>query len=541
MFGLLRGMSFRKKIIFPLAIVCGIFTASALYSVSVVQKISADAERLGRVYLPVITDLLQADRDLYQALAAESTMYYESTVSKQLRSDHSSNAKQVLDRGMKSLNMGSVDDAPRNIQRFTTLYDDWKQKSLLVIEAVENDDATAAQARAAAEVAFSKLRDLIDVVQESQMQKSAASTEKSVAQAEALSYQLMVMLAVGLGLCLLIMLVVPSMVIAPVNEVESSISQIAQGNGDLTARVPVHTNDEVGQLSSRFNQFMTTLHQLISQTISSAQNVSSVSADIGRSSRDNLSLIDQQNKLIETVVTAVVQMKVAINDVASNTSEAASNAEQSKRLSEDGMAKVTETIALIESVSQQTAKVSGLVNGVNKQMDSINTVLEVIRGVAEQTNLLALNAAIEAARAGEYGRGFSVVADEVRILASRTEASTSDIQEIIAGLKTSVGQAVDEMKKSVDFSSSTMAVANEAGQSLINIDGSVDAIAGRSMHTASLVEEQSAVIESIDGHLTVISQQSSNISNNAQHSVTNSDSLSAEAGSLMQRVGQFQV
>jgi len=237
----------------------------------------------------------------------------------------------------------------------------------------------------------------------------------------------------------------------------------------------------------------------------------------------------------------VVQMKVAINDVASNTSEAASNAEQSKRLSEDGMAKVTETIALIESVSQQTAKVSGLVNGVNKQMDSINTVLEVIRGVAEQTNLLALNAAIEAARAGEYGRGFSVVADEVRILASRTEASTSDIQEIIAGLKTSVGQAVDEMKKSVDFSSSTMAVANEAGQSLINIDGSVDAIAGRSMHTASLVEEQSAVIESIDGHLTVISQQSSNISNNAQHSVTNSDSLSAEAGSLMQRVGQFQV
>merc|ERR1711916_152255 len=210
-----------------------------------------------------------------------------------------------------------------------------------------------------------------------------------------------------------------------------ALRDIAEGEGDLTRRLEVRSNDEVGELCRWFNVFIQRIHDIVADVAEIVRTLDTSSQQLMTTTRDTEKGVVRQQSEIQQVVTAVREMAAVVSQVAESVSQAAENAEQADSESANGRQVVVSTMSQIESLSHDINAASVVIDKLQQETDNIGSVLDVIRGIAEQTNLLALNAAIEAARAGEQGRGFAVVADEVRTLASRTQESTQEINAMI--------------------------------------------------------------------------------------------------------------
>nr|WP_122454997.1 methyl-accepting chemotaxis protein [Pseudomonas viridiflava] len=312
---------------------------------------------------------------------------------------------------------------------------------------------------------------------------------------------------------------------------------IAQGN--LTQPIKVDGTDEAGRLLQAMKTMQDKLRDTLQRISGSATQLASAAEELNAVTDESARGLVQQNNEIEQAATAVNEMTSAVEEVARNatsTSEASRNATASAG---DGRDLVLETVGAIERMSGDVKETAELIGNLANESRDIGKVLDVIRGLADQTNLLALNAAIEAARAGEAGRGFAVVADEVRALAHRTQQSTSEIERMIGSIQGGTEQAVTSMRNSTERAESTLSIAKGAGLALDTINIAVEEINERNLVIASAAEEQAQVAREVDRNLVNIRDLSAQSTTGANQTSAASTELSRLAVDLNSMVGRF--
>ncbi len=340
---------------------------------------------------------------------------------------------------------------------------------------------------------------------------------------------LLVMVLVGLGLA------------RPARRLVAMLDDIARGDGDLTKRLAVDRKDELGDIARGFNAFLDKLQAMIREVVSSVQQVTDASentADIAMRTNDG---IQRQLSEIDLVATAVTEMTATAQDVARNAAQAAEAANNADGSAHHGREVVKSTATAIQALSTDIQQAVASVQSLARDSDNITGILETIRGIAEQTNLLALNAAIEAARAGEQGRGFAVVADEVRNLAQKTQRSTEEIQSMIEQLQKGTRDTVKVMEQSRARTEQSVLQAEEADAALTSITQAVSIITEMNTQIASAAEQQSAVAEDVNRNVSTIDQVAKSVAGGAQEASEASAGLTKLAEHQRRLINQFKV
>ena len=343
------------------------------------------------------------------------------------------------------------------------------------------------------------------------------------------------------GLGLLVIWLVGHGIARPLKQMVTMLDDIAQGEGDLTRRLTSDRNDELGSIAKGFNTFLAKLQGMITQVVSSVQSVSDSSehtADIAI--RTNIG-IQKQMAEIDQVATAVQEMTATAQDVARNATQAAQAASHADQAASQGMQIVRDTSNSIGVLAVEIGKAVDVVQNLAKDSENINAILIAIRGIAEQTNLLALNAAIEAARAGEQGRGFAVVADEVRNLAQKTQQATEEIQSMIQQLQQGTRDVVRVMEDSQNRTDESVQHAAKAAEALETITQAVSVINDMNTQIASAAEEQSAVADDINRNVINIGQVANEVAGGADESSSASADLTKLAEQQRRLINQFKV
>ncbi len=327
----------------------------------------------------------------------------------------------------------------------------------------------------------------------------------------------------------------------PLANVANALEQISSGSGDLTQRIAVESNDEVGRLANGFNEFVTRLQTLILHIREQAQNLTEQSHSSAARSNLTADELSRQQQEINMVATAVTEMTSATQEIASHAEQTAQAVQNSAESTASGREVVLNTKKSITSLASELEEASSVIAELNQHALEISTVLGTIQGIAEQTNLLALNAAIEAARAGEQGRGFAVVADEVRVLSQRTHSSTEEIKLTIDTLQGITERAVSMMQSSLNLAGSSVEDADRASIALEEINSTAMVIRDMATQIATAAEEQSHVTNEITQNVTSIRDVTEELVKGAEESLHQSNDLKREAAELNAKVATFKL
>ncbi|WP_260291992.1 methyl-accepting chemotaxis protein [Sedimenticola hydrogenitrophicus] len=331
------------------------------------------------------------------------------------------------------------------------------------------------------------------------------------------------------------------LIVRPIQQTVDAVRDIAEGEGDLTRRLDDRSQDELGELAGWFNRFLDKMQGVVGELNGVTQNLSVSAEQLSRVSEETRLGISNQQGQTEQAATATNQMAATVQEVAKNAESAANSAMQARNEATQGKGTVDESIATIHNLSATVEQAAGVIGRLEQDSIEIGGVLDVIRNIAEQTNLLALNAAIEAARAGEQGRGFAVVADEVRTLASRTQQSTQEIQGMIERLQAASKEAVKAMDETNAQARKGTDIAVRTGEVLESITHAINQISDMNNQIASAAEEQSVVAEEINRNVVGINEIGEHTANGAQQTASASEGLNNLAGQLQRIVGQFKI
>ncbi|MGE8062589.1 methyl-accepting chemotaxis protein McpA [Pseudomonas sp. NPDC089547] len=328
---------------------------------------------------------------------------------------------------------------------------------------------------------------------------------------------------------------------SPLTTMGRAMRDIAEGEGDLTRRLSVQNKDEFGELATSFNRFVERIHASISEVSSATRLVHDLSEKVVSASNASISGSEEQSMRTNSVAAAINELGAATQEIARNAADASQHASGASEQAHGGREVVEEAISAMTALSQRISESCAQIETLNASTDEIGKILDVIKGISQQTNLLALNAAIEAARAGEAGRGFAVVADEVRNLAHRTQESAEEIHRMITSLQVGSREAVHTMNTSQVSSEQTVQVANQAGVRLASVTQRIGEIDGMNQSVATATEEQTAVVESLNLDITQINALNQQGVENLNDTLRHCDQLAQQAGRLKQLVGSFRI
>jgi methyl-accepting chemotaxis protein len=327
----------------------------------------------------------------------------------------------------------------------------------------------------------------------------------------------------------------------PLHLMTRAMQDIADGEGDLTRRLTIKSQDEFGILGTAFNRFVERIHTSIREVSSATLQVNEVAQQVVSSSNSSMHNSDQQASRTNSVAAAINQLGAAAQEIARNAAQASHQASDARGLAADGQQVVERSIVAMHQLSEMLVTSSTHIESLNSKTVNIGQILEVITSISQQTNLLALNAAIEAARAGEAGRGFAVVADEVRNLAHRTQESAQQIQTMIEELQVGARESVDTMGHSQRHSLESVEIANLAGERLSSVTQRIGEIDGMNQSVATATEEQTSVVESINIDITEINTLNQEGVENLQSTLRACADLEQQVARLKQLVGSFRI
>ena len=542
-------LGFRWKLTLPVALLAILLATTALIGVQLINRLSEDVNRLADEFLPGLNSLLQADRDLYQALVAERSMIFVDTNSeeyKKLTAMHDENIGQARERAVKFFRTTRSEQAQGREQEFLALFDKWSDTTQEIKR--QRSEGGRIGRSTAIDMSFNEgvtkfdaMRQVIDELTDLVQKDAAAAGANAHTTTDNNQIIQAATLTIGLLVCVLIAFFFPILITRPLNRVISAIEDLAGGEGDLTLRVNVDSKDELGHLSASLNQFLEKLHDLIRRAATTSSQVREASNQMLQLNSQSQEMIGSQHSSTDMVATAINEMAATVQEVAQSASSAADEARQADADARTGSERVNSSLISIRDLAQDVGRAAEVIHKLETEAEGVGSVLDVIRGIAEQTNLLALNAAIEAARAGEQGRGFAVVADEVRTLASRTQQSTTEIQGMIEKLQCGARNAVSVMDAGREKAQASVERAESAGSSLIEITKAVASISSMNTQIASAAEEQSVVTAEINRNITeisVISDRNSQVSSEAAQAST---VLSEYAGELDRIVQNFKI
>lgn len=540
-----NNLSFRWKLRLPLALIGVLMAFIAAMAMSILSDITQLSTRVSENNLPATEYLLEADRDLHQSLIAERMLVLSApgqVNASDMRNTINENLQQAKERVAKYAKL--MDDAELDtlVADFDRRFDKRMGTLNRLLSTVDSNRASAAQmSMGEAATQFDEMRDVIDRLTELTHRKSNLLSETITSTSASAKINMITVLAAGLGLCIALGILFPRFAVGRLNALLNRLTSIAEGDGDLTQRLEVNGRDEFGQIAHEFNAFVSKLQESIASVVSVSADLAEKSSYIDNESRTTSQTVDRQREETTMAATAINEMSATVVEVARNTASAADSAKSADQCAVDGQQIVRTMAAGVEALAAEIETSSNAINTLKEDSVSVGAVLDVIRGIAEQTNLLALNAAIEAARAGEQGRGFAVVADEVRTLAQRTQESTQEIREVIERLQNGAETAVDRMTGSSQKVSENVQAANTAGDALANITNAVKEIVDLNVQIASAAEEQTSVTEEINRNMVNISEQTDVTAESAQTLSMAAEELRALSNNLNQTVGRFRV
>lgn len=342
-------------------------------------------------------------------------------------------------------------------------------------------------------------------------------------------------------ICIVVFNFLCSVLFKPLSHVADALEQIASGSGDLTQRIEIDANDEVGRLANGFNTFVGSLQQLILHIKNQAETLTGQADESAQRANQSATELSTQQQEVNMVATAVTEMASATQEIASHAEQTAQSAQDSATSTDHGRSLVMTTRQSITNLAKELSDASVVVSELDQHSQEISTVLATIQGIAEQTNLLALNAAIEAARAGEQGRGFAVVADEVRVLSQRTHTSTEEIKSTIDKLQEITKRAVGLMDSSSVLADSSVEDADKASHALEEINAAVSLISDMASQIATAAEEQTHVTNEITQNVTAIKDVTEQLAVGSDDSLKQANELRKEASDLSSKVGTFKL
>ncbi len=536
--------SLKWKLALPIAIITLMLMALSAKQISSINSITTDFSAIYENYIPALDMTLNADRDLYQAQIAERSIAMGAEYSAHFES-YQTNIKQVEDRLNQVLEYNVNSDLKSLVKRFLSSLNTWKQHSNTMLNSLKNNKINVNEASqlSMGELSdeFESMREILNKIGEN-LSESSTTLASEVNETSHKSILILIIVSlVAVAVACTVAVIFPRMVIRNIGVLHDSLLSIVSGKGDLTVRLPRMGQDEIGKMSHTFNRFLKHLQELIKHIRDSSGNVGNASKQLNEIVIKNEKTASEQAKAVELVSTALNEMGSAIQEVSNNTQQVATEAQEADSNAQQSASIFKTTITEINSLAESVEHSAETISKLENEATAIASVLDVIKGIAEQTNLLALNAAIEAARAGEQGRGFAVVADEVRTLASKTQESTENINDMINRLQSGVKNAVSSMSSGKEKASATVDSAGRAQTSLQEVTTYLSAISGHIIQVASAVEEQTAVVEHINQNVQHINELSELSADNATVVANASNELNAESIQFKKQVGSFKV